>query len=131
MEHSVVVTMFKKYTSDDLVNIICGALTGCSYWCDFDFEPTDYAEAKQRLKDRGNNDICYEEVLVEILEGGKSLWLKDTEEDEMYELTLDKLLNGIRDNCEDRPDDCDIDEGDDETMDCIIQYGLFGQILFG
>ena len=53
------------------------------------------------------------------------------EEDEKYELTLEKLLNGIKLNTENRPDDCDIDDGDANTMDCIIQYGLFGDIIFG
>ena len=133
MEHEIVVTMTKKYDSNDLSNILSGALTGCAYWCsDLDFEKTDYDEAKESLKSKGNNNICYEDVLVEMLEMGKSLWFVDAEDaDEMYELTLEKLLNGIAMNCEKRPNDCDIDDGDDITMDSIIQYALFEDIIFG
>ena len=131
MEHTVVVTMTKTYESNDLENILSGALTGCSYWCsDLDFESSDYAEAKTRLKVKGKKDLCYEEVLVEMLENGKSIWFCDNEEDEQYELTLEKLLNGIALNCERRPKDCDIDDGDDITMDCIIQYALFEDVIF-
>lgn len=132
MEHEIVVTMTKKYDSNDLSNILSGALTGCSYWCsDLDFEPDDYKEARKSLQDKGKTNFCYEDVLVEMLEIGKSLYLDDAEDaDEIYELTLEKLLNGIAMNCEKRPHDCDIDEGDDNTMDCIIQYALFDDVIF-
>lgn len=130
MEHTIVVTMEKKYTSNDLVNILSCITADCIWCSDIEYADNDYAKAKKRLADRGNNNVCYEEVLVEILEMGKTIWFCDDEMGEVYDLTLDKLLCGIQMNCEYRPSDCDIDDGDAETMDCIIQYALFGEILF-
>ena len=131
MRHEVEISMIKVYDENDLVNILSCITVDCPWCYDIDYKLDDYADAKKRLKDKGNNDICYEEILVEILEGGGSIWFEDAEEDEKYELTLEKLLNGIKLNVENRPDDCDIDDGDAETMDCIIQYGLFSDVIFG
>lgn len=130
MKHKIEIT--KEYSSDDLVDLLSTALCGCSYWCsELDYDDNDYKEAKVRLNENGNNNVCYEEVLVEILEDGKSIYWIDCEEDERYELTLEKLLNGIKKNAEERPHDCDLESGDAETMDCIIQYALFGEVIFG
>ena len=131
MKHAVEISMVKTYDTDDLVNILSCITVDCPWCYDIDYQPDDYAEAKARLKEKGNNDICYEEVLVEILEGGKSIWMCDDEEDKKYELTLLNLLNGIALNCKNRPYDCDIDNGDAETMDCIIQYSLFEDVIYG
>ena len=131
MRHEVEISVVKIYDTDDLVNILSCITVDCPWCSEIDYEASDYADAKQRLKEKGNNDICYEEVLVEILEGGESLWFCDSEEDERYELTLEKLLNGIKLNAENRPDDSSIEDGDGETMDCIIQFALFKDIIFG
>ena len=132
MKHAVEISMVKTYDTDDLVNILSCVTVACPWCSDIDYRVNDYIEAKARLKDKGQNDICYEEVLVEILEGGKSIWFVDSDdEDVRYELTLLNLLNGIKLNTENRPDDCDIDDGDAETMDCILQYSLFEDIIFG
>lgn len=130
MKHKV--TIIKEYDSNDLVDLLSTAMCGCSYWCsELDYEPKEYNEAKARLKENGNNNICYEEVLVEMLESGKSIWFCNDEEDKSYELTLEKLLKGISQNAQERPHDCDLEMGDAETMDCIIQFALFNEIIFG
>lgn len=132
MRHEVEINVVKVYDTDDLVNILSCITVDCPWCREIDYEADCYADAKQRLKDKGNNDICYEEVLVEILEGGESIYFIDAEDsDEVYELTLKKLLNGIKLNAENRPDDSSIEDGDGETMDCIIQYALFGDVIFG
>lgn len=130
MTHEVKIT--KQYETNDLVDLLSTAMVGCAYWCsELDYKPDEYQEAKARLKEKGNNDICYEEVLVEMLESGKSLWFCDDEEDEQYELTLEQLLNGIELNAEQRPHDCDLENGDAITADCIIQFALFNEVVFG
>ena len=132
MKHKVEISMVKTYDTDDLVNILSCIVMDCPWCADIDYDRTDYKDARQRLKDKGNNDICYEEVLVEILESGKSIWIIDSyDEDQRYELTLINFLKGITLNVENRPYDCDIDNGDCETMDCILQYSLFEDLIFG
>lgn len=128
------IQIIKEYETDDLVNILADAMMACSYWCsELDYERSEYKEAKENLLDEGmaEGNICFEEVLVGMLESGKSLYFIDAEDaDEMYELTLEKLLKGIRLNAEQRPHDCDLENGDAITMDCIIQFALFDDVIF-
>ena len=130
MKHEVKIT--KQYDTNDLVDILSTAMCGCSYWCsELDYDENEYAEAKARLKENGNDNICFEEVLVEMLESGKSIYFIDCEEDKKYKLTLETLLHGIELNAQERPHDCDLDNGDAITMDCIIQFALFNEVIFG
>lgn len=130
MKHRIEIA--KEYDSDDLVDLLATAMCGCSYWCsELDYDDNEYKEARAKLIKNGNNEPCYEDILVEMLESGKSLYWVDCEDNTSNELTLEKLLNGIRLNAENRPHDCDLESGDAETMDCIIQYALFDDVIFG
>jgi len=46
-------------------------------------------------------------------------------------LTLEKLIEGIKINAERRPRYADMDNFDAIDVDCIIQYALFGDVIFG
>ena len=66
-----------------------------------------------------------------------SLRLYDRESNDVYELTLEKFLDGIRRHIESQCHIC-IDNGgidtsdvDAEDADCIIQYALFQDIIYG
>lgn len=130
MKHSVKIV--KQYETEDLVNILADTMYACAYWCsEIDYNKNEYKEAKARLVEKGKDNICYEDVLVEMLECGKLIYFIDCEDESRNELTLEKLLNGISKNAEERPHDCDLDTGDAITTDCIIQYALFDEVLFG
>lgn len=63
---------------------------------------------------------------------GETVELYDREdEDEVFHLTLEGIMNGFKLNAINRPWDSDIEEGDATTADCILQYALFGKIVFG
>lgn len=119
-----IIKIEKRITTDDIVNILCCESGGFDYWCNLKFKDEDYKA--NRLE-----DDCYEDVLAKILENGKSLIVNDFEEEETYELTLEKLLNGIELNYKNRPFDCDIEDGDATTADCILQYSIFGDVIYG
>ncbi len=68
---------------------------------------------------------------------GGALILHDAESAQTWELTLEKFLNGVKlyfeqgchVNVEDNAiDTCDIDAND---ADCIIQFAVFGEVVFG
>ena len=68
---------------------------------------------------------------------GGALILHDAESAQTWELTLEKFLNGEKldfekgcdVNVEDNAiDTCDIDAND---ADCIIQFAVFGEVVFG
>ena len=111
-------------TQEDIDDIMCSALEGgINYWCRRAEVVGDY------LGEYGSEQISR----------GGTLRLYDSEEDEVYELTLEKLLNGIQMaiyencyaeyewfNCE-GIDPCQIDAN---VADCIVQFALFNEIMF-
>lgn len=121
------VNMQMKVTGEDVDGIMEGALNGgITYWCD-------------RAKPVG--DYLGEYASEQISRGGK-LMLYDFEEEAVHCLDLEKLLNGIRLWAE-NPAGCNYLEqadGGNLVMNCstdavacdaIIQYALFGDVIYG
>ena len=131
MVHNIIIK--KEITTNILVDLLSMAFSGgIGYWCSLvDYDEDEYKASKEKIKAEGIAEPCWEDVLVQMLEDGKSIIIVDDEEDERYKLTLNKLLNGIELNYRHRPHDCDIEEGDAETADCIIQYALFYDVIYG
>ena len=121
-------------TSEDIDDIICVALEGgINYWCD---------EAKVEGEYLGKY------ASEQIGRGGR-LILQDCEEKKKYILDREKLMNGIKRYVEDPDKPYDILCRQDNTVGChkgyaldccmvdavvadmIIQYSLFGEIVFG
>ena len=109
-------------TQQDIDDIMVTALGGgINYWC---------REAEVVGKYLG-------EYASDQISRGGSLILHDSESNDKWELTLEKFLNGVKlyfedgchvqveDNC---IDTFDIDAGD---ADCIVQFALFGKVVFG
>ena len=110
---------------EDLDDIMCAALEGgIVYWCNCAEVVGDYLG----------------EYASEQISRGGVLKLHDAEDDAVYELTRDKLLNGIKLAYEKggyseynwcngiELDCCEIDAA---VADCIIQYALFGDVIYG
>ena len=73
----------------------------------------------------------------EQISKGGSLILYDLESSDKWELTLEKFLNGVKlyfeDGCHVHVNDGSIDPGDIDAndADCVIQFALFGEVVFG
>ncbi len=119
------------FSKTDIDDIVCTALEGgITYWC---------------CKAVVGEDEYYGEYASDQISRGGTLILYDTEEDERYTLTLEKLINGIAKACDEGYGDfCDIAEDgksldnnvemsrlDSIAADIIIQYALFGEIVYG
>lgn len=113
-------------TNQDIDDIMCAALEGgINYWC---------ASAEIR-----EEDYLGEYAHEQISRGG-SLSLYDAEDDMTYTLTLDDFLRGFALACkngygdtgewiiDNKVDACNIDA---EAADIIVQYALFGDIVYG
>jgi len=94
---------------------------GITYWCDAAEVVGDYLG----------------EYASEQISRGGTLKLHDSEEDETYELTLDKFLAGLAKAIgeggldvlhEGKIDPSSIDA---EDADVIIQYAIFGEVVYG
>lgn len=85
------------------------------------------------------------EVVGEMLGGyaseqisrGGSLILHDAESSDKWELTLEKFLKGMKLyyeqalSAEFAGEDIDSSDFDVDAVDCIIQFALFGKLVFG
>jgi hypothetical protein len=123
-EYKVKIERQITVTQEDIDDIMCSALEGgINYWC---------------RKAEVVGDYLGEYASEQISRGGL-LKLYDSEEDEVYVLTLEKLLKGIQmaiyENCYaeyewfncDGVDPCQIDA---DVADVIIQFALFNEVMF-
>lgn len=115
-----------KLTTEDIDGIMVSALEGgICYWC-CDAEVVE----EKRCADWGHEQIAR----------GGSLILHDCESDDQWELNLEKLLKGFKMWVENGDDeygavrkDGSVDTGEIDAgmADMIVQYALFGEIVFG
>lgn len=110
-------------TQQDIDDIMVSALEGgINYWC----REAEVVEDK-RCGDWGHEQIARGGVLI----------LHDAESSGKWELTLEKFLNGVKlyfeQGCHIQVEDNRIDTGDMDAndADCIVQFALFGEVIFG
>ena len=119
------ITKTVKVTAEDIDDIMCSAFEGgINYWC---------------RKAEVVGDYLGEYASEQISRGGK-VKLYDAEEDEVYELTLDKFLKGIEMAIQHNYyveygwcdgtiiDTCQVDAC---VADVIIQLALFDDVIYG
>lgn len=122
-------------TQEDIDDIMATALEGgINYWC---------------RKAEVIGEYLGEYASEQISRGGV-LKLYDSEEDKTYELTRDKLLDGIKNYCEDTQIPYDIMYAGVDSVGCstgaygldccmvdasvadmIVQYALFEEVVYG
>ena len=107
--------------------IIDGLESGIVYWATLH---NDTEEFEWYYNETG---LSTSEIVADILLNGGSVKITDTEGDvdSKYDLTLERLLIGIQKNAEERPHDCDLENYDAITCDCIFQYAIFDEVVFG
>ena len=123
-------TFTKTFTFDeqDLVDIISSAIYDIGYWACIDNDTDVWNKTSDSLDD----DHTFEDVFFEILKNKQEVCLIDVEDDEeVWELTLDKLLHGMQLAIDNNYWDGDIDSLDGQVGDIIFQYALFEEIVFG
>lgn len=123
-------------TEEDITDIVIEGLEhGIGYWSILDNTGKEYEEAPE--------DEPVAITTAKLLLSGKSVLFEDIEdENEKWELTLEKLLAGIQmylntpqgKGClEGDLEECVVNTCmvDADTADAMFQYALFGDIVFG
>jgi hypothetical protein len=123
-----------EFKKEILFNSLCNGLGQiCSYYdLQWDVSETFYDEAKKELKEQKPNEaICIEDVLMKVLENGKSVKIVDLENEETHYLRLkdslfkmDKLPIWVINQFLDESDDLD-------SADVVLQICIFGEVIFG
>jgi hypothetical protein len=123
-----IVTAEFHYDDDSMVDIISSATYDISYWGGVDNDTNEWRDARSELPE----DSTFEDLMYHILKKGDNIVIYDVEDDEeVWYLTLDKLLNGVKLTIENGYWDGDIDSIDGEIGDIIFQMALFNEIVYG
>lgn len=113
-----------ELTQQDIDDIMVSALEGgVNYWC----RKAEVVEEK-RCGDWGHEQIAR----------GGALILHDAESNDKWELTLEKFLNGfklwIENGCDNygavEHGQVDTRQIDGQAADMIVQFALFGEVVF-
>jgi hypothetical protein len=117
-----------KFSDEDIVDIISSAVYDIGYWACINNDTNEWWDARAELP----KDSTFEDLMYHILKKGESILIMDAEDDEEeWDLTLEKLLNGIKLTIEKKCWNGNIDELDGEIGDIIFQYSLFNEIVYG
>jgi hypothetical protein len=117
-----------NFSDDDLVDIISSSVYDIGYWACINNDTNEWWDARSELP----KSSTFEDLMYHILKKGESILIMDVEDDEEeWDLTLDKLLNGIKLAIEQKYWDGDIDTIDGEVGDIVFQMALFGEIVYG
>lgn len=123
-----------EFKKEIIYNSLCnglGQICSC-YYLKWDVQKTYYEEAKKQLKEeKPNETICIEDVLMKVLENGKSIKIVDTETEEVHYWRLkdalyrmDKLPLWVINQFLYESDDSD-------SADVVLQICIFGEVIFG
>jgi len=118
----------KQITVEDIENIMVTAIEGgIGYWSVLKANTPEWVNKPKGLP--------VSQYATQLLVEGKEVVFFDSEENEKdadhWTLTLEKLLNGIVKNTNERPQDADLDNMDALTADCIVQFALFDEVVYG
>lgn len=127
MDKYMVTKTFTFYDAD-IMDVISSAVYDIGYWSCIDND----TDVWHNTRDSMDDDNTFEDVFFEILKSGQAVHLIDVEDDEeVWELTLEKLLHGIQLAIDNGDWDGDMDSMDGGIGDMIFQYALFDEIVFG
>lgn len=117
-----------NFDDNDMVDIISSATYDINYWCGIDNDTNEWWAARNELP----KDTTFDDMMYHILKKGERVLMYDAEDnEEVWYMTLDKLLNGIKLTIENGYWDGKIDSIDGEVGDIIFQHALFNEIVYG
>lgn len=141
-----------KITKEDVVDILSSAIGGIGYWGELVPNDWQYEKALQWLRENAESDyddgeICYEEIIAQMLFNGKSVTVRDIEDGKESWFSLSNLAMGIQAAFKEGyysnyhwliPDGDGSDEWhletsqiDSEVSDVIIQLAVWGDVIYG
>ena len=122
-----------KLTEEDLSDILCSCFEGgCDYWCCIHNGTDEWRNAKEQLRANGNRQPVIEDIMLYMLTHDAPIKLIDTEDEAALYMTMNTFMGGIKMAIENGHWDGDyIDDVDGEVGDIIIQYAVFGELVYG
>ena len=114
-------------------NALCNGLAYISgYNLELTYDETAYNDAKNRLKNKTDKNLCYEDILMEILRGGGVLTLEDRDGNEdSASITLQEVHDRVATTQLNHLMNMINEEDDAETADVILQTVFLQDIVYG
>lgn len=137
-------TVERVLTVDDLDDIFTTAIEsgyeGIGYWAVLDNTTPEWNKAEKQLKEVGA-DLYWGTVMTKVLMNKDTVRFYDAEadednlqDDEIWYLDMDKFLHGCKIYEKERGSliKC-LEDGNFDAVeaDCLIQYAVFGELIFG
>ena len=137
-------TVERTLTPEDMEDIFTTAVEsgydGIGYWACLDNTTKAWDKAEDQIKAAGA-DLYWGTVMTKVLLNGDQIRFYDAEadeddlqEDEIWYLDMEKFLNGCKIYEKERGSLLKkLEDGDFDAVeaDCLVQYAVFGEIIFG
>lgn len=116
-----------EMTKQDFEDIVVGAFEGgCNYWLDTVGNTFQHGH----IAWEGRNPEEPKSIFIaNTLLDNKEIYIKNNDESKIFTLTLEKMIEGIKRNI--RRTSSDFDQYDAIDYDCIIQYALYNEVVYG
>ena len=132
MNHKAVVSNVHNFTSEEINDLVSTALEGgINYWCGGAIKVKNEDGTYKGIAKEDEHKIVYASDLIGY--GGELVLYDIEDESEYWTLNVQKMISGIQLHCTHRgiPLSTLMDNYDADDADCIVQYGLFNEIVFG
>ena len=112
---------------------LCNGLNELSYYdLEIDYDKELYIEAKKILKALTPEEtICHEDILMQMLRSGKTIWVLDITDDERHPITLQLVHDRVVNTPIRHLMDAINERGDATTADCILQTVIYDEVIYG
>lgn len=130
-QHEIMVSESFYFTDEDFEDILVTALEGgIGYWACLDnteTEPPEWGDWSKQPDDMPTSEYAWKI----LSEGGTLHFLDEEDESAEYYLDMASFMNGIALAIRNKDWDGDMDMLDAALADMIIQYGIFGEVVYG
>jgi hypothetical protein len=112
---------------------MCNGLNELSYYdLEMDWDEHEYRDARLKLaKAQPTVQQCFEDILMEMLRSGNTLWIVDQNDDERHPITLELIHERVQLTPHRHLMDAINEDGDATTADCILQTVIYKEVIFG
>jgi hypothetical protein len=126
------IQLTKQEAEKFFYNALCNGLHYFeSYGIELKYDDTEYKKAKETAKDENGGKPCYEDVILEMLKNGNTLFAEDSYMEETHILTLEKMYKQMEEVPVKTLLEMIHENDDADTADIILQVCFIGEHTYG
>lgn len=112
---------------------LCNGLNELAYYdLEIDWDEYEYKVARIKLKALTPDEtICLEDILMQMLRSGNTIWIVDSNDFERHPITLQLIHDRVANTPIRHLMDAINEHGDATTADCILQTVIYDEVIYG